>query len=76
MCRKAEEIFHLRMLLYEFSDNLKYLPESLVLNTCLDHSLYITVLILFLKECNVSQFFTDWGRRFHSLGAEHENAPL
>ena len=37
---------------------------------------YITVLILFLKEFNVSQFFTDCGRRFRSFAAEHETAPL
>ena len=76
MCRKDEEIFHLRMLLYEFKVMSKISTRKLGTNTSLDHSSFITVLILFLKEFNVSHFFTDWGRRFHSLGAEHKNAPL
>ena len=76
MCRKDKEIFHLRMLLYEFKVMTKIFTRKLGTNTSLDHSSFITVLILFLKEFNVSQFFTDWGWRFHSLGAEHENAPL
>ena len=78
MCQKDAKIFHLRMLLYK-SDGLIFtrkLGTIIKLKSCLDHSFHITVLIQFLNEFNVSQYFTDWGRQFHSLGAEHENAPL
>ena len=46
------------------------------LKSCLNHGFHITVLIQFLKEFYLSQIFTDLDRRFHSLGAKHENAPL
>ena len=37
---------------------------------------HIVAFRLLLKEFNVSQSFTDCGRLFHSLGAEHGNASL
>ena len=54
MCRNDEEIFHLRMLLYEFKVMTKIFTRKLGTKTSLDHSSFITVLILFLKEFNVS----------------------
>ena len=44
------------MLLYEFKVMIKIFTRKLGTNTSLDHSSFITVLILFLKEFNASQF--------------------
>lgn len=38
--------------------------------------IYSIVLRLFLKLSREPASLTDWGRAFHSLGAEQENEPL